>query len=191
MSGRLSVTCDGLLLHTVGPNEFVNAVEWRSLKLETNESAYQVIGRLLKNGPAYQVTKRILHPTQRRNRLSFNFPQVTMEALTPCQILIISNRDLMTEFEQSPNLKVMLQCVVGKDVAKKLYSTIDNASALPKHSNGLSRKNILGNMISFKRTASEDAIRTGAKGFVRSRGWVEATNNKELFRDTGEPFIHS
>ena len=55
MSGRLSVKADGVLLHTVGPNEFVNSVEWEAMKLETPDPTYKVLGRLLNNGPAYQV----------------------------------------------------------------------------------------------------------------------------------------
>ena len=40
-------------------------------------------------------------------------------------------------------------------------------------------------MLNFRRTASADAINTGAKGWVRSDEWVDATNAKELLRDTG------
>ena len=43
-------------------------------------------------------------------------------------------------------------------------------------------------MLNFRRTASADAINTGAKGWVRSDEWVDATNAKELLRDTGRKF---
>ena len=55
MSGRLSVKADNVLLHTVSPYEFVNSVEWEATKLQTRDQTYRVLGRLLNNGPVYQV----------------------------------------------------------------------------------------------------------------------------------------
>ena len=89
-------------------------------------------------------------------------------------------------FAEVPGLRMLMDCLVGKDIAKKLYATSDNVCSIK---DGLklrsSRKNLLGNMLNFRRTASADAINTGAKGWVRSEEWVDATNAKEVMRDTG------
>ena len=105
-------------------------------------------------------------------------------------MLVLNRRDIESAFEIVPGLRILIDCLVGKDIAKKLYATSDNVCSIKegfKLRN--SRKNLLGNMLNFRRTASADAINTGAKGWVRSDEWVEATNAKEVMRDTGLSFI--
>ena len=113
--------------------------------------------------------------------------KVTTEATIPCRLLVLNRRDVEAAFQVVPSLKMLLDCLIGKDIAKKLYATSDNVCSIK---DGFkfrsSRKNLLGNMLNFRRTASADAINTGAKGWVRSDEWVEATNAKELIRDTGK-----
>ena len=101
-------------------------------------------------------------------------------------MLVLNRRDVEAAFQVVPSLKMLFDCLIGKDIAKKLYATSDNVCSI-KDGFKLrsSRKNLLGNMLNFRRTASADAINTGAKGWVRSDEWVEATNAKELIRDTG------
>ena len=99
---------------------------------------------------------------------------------------MLNRRDLEAAFEFIPGLRMLIDCLVGKDIAKKLYATSDNVCSIKDNFKIKgSRKNLLGNMLNFRRTASADAINTGAKGWVRSDEWVEATNAKELIRDTG------
>ena len=87
---------------------------------------------------------------------------------------------------------MLITCLVGKDIAKKLYATSDNVCSIKDGLRRNSRKNLLGNMLNFRRTASVDAINTGAKGWVRSDEWVDATNTKEIMRDTGWlEYIHN
>ena len=119
------------------------------------------------------------------NSIIFLF-KVTTEATIPCRLLVLNRRDIEAAFEDVPSLKMLLDCLIGKDIAKKLYATSDNVCSI-KDGFKLrsSRKNLLGNMLNFRRTASADAINTGAKGWVRSDEWVEATNAKEAIRDTG------
>ena len=110
-----------------------------------------------------------------------------MEATTPCRLLVLDRRDLEIAYATVPSLRMIVDCLVGKDVAKKLYATSDNVCSIKdgfKLRN--SRKNLLGNMLNFRRTASADAINTGAKGWVRSDEWIDATNAKEVLRDTGK-----
>lgn len=121
-----------------------------------------------------------------RNTLLLQILKVTTEATIPCRLLVLNRRDVENAFEVVPGLRMLMECLVGKDIAKKLYATSDNVCSI-KDGFKLrsSRKNLLGNMLNFRRTASADAINTGAKGWVRSDEWVEATNAKEVIRDTG------
>ena len=99
---------------------------------------------------------------------------------------MLNRRDVDAAFEVVPGLRMLIDCLLGKDIAKKLYATSDNVLSIKDNFKIRgSRKNLLGNMLNFRRTASADAINTGAKGWVRSDEWVEATNSKELMRDTG------
>ena len=58
MSGRMSVKCDGVFLHNINPNEFIDSIEWKAKEFEDdpNENSenkisgsFKVIGRLLMN----------------------------------------------------------------------------------------------------------------------------------------------
>ena len=52
MSGRMSVKCDGVFLHNINPNEFVDSIEWKAKEFENPvdaDVAFKVIGRLFRN----------------------------------------------------------------------------------------------------------------------------------------------
>lgn len=51
MSGRMSVKCDGVFLHNINPNEFVDSIEWKAKEFENpgSDMAFKVIGRLFKS----------------------------------------------------------------------------------------------------------------------------------------------
>ena len=55
MSGRMSVKCDGVFLHNINPNEFVDSIEWKAKEFEGQGSSaeFKVIGRLFKNTAGY------------------------------------------------------------------------------------------------------------------------------------------
>ena len=84
-------------------------------------------------------------------------------------------------FEESATIRVMTECLVGRDVSRKLYQTMENVALLPNpppqpkpvraETGADGEKNQSGG--DFKRTTSLDAIRTGAKGYVRSNDWVK------------------
>merc|ERR1712045_1051380 len=144
--------CDGVFLHNINPNEFVDSIEWKAKEFDddrprgnsgtprgstvvdaSREPSFKVIGRLLKN-----------------NQRKF---QVTIDATIPCRLLVINRRDVEEAFVQVPGMRMLMDCLVGKDVAKKLYATSDNVCSIKS---GLkirgSRKNLLGNMLNFRRT---------------------------------------
>ena len=57
----MSVKCDGVFLHNINPNEFVDSIEWKAKEFDddrprgstvvdaSREPSFKVIGRLLKN----------------------------------------------------------------------------------------------------------------------------------------------
>ena len=69
MSGRMSVKCDGVFLHNINPNEFVDSIEWKAKEFEddsvggarssfrvsgnnseaSSSASFKVIGKLFQN----------------------------------------------------------------------------------------------------------------------------------------------
>ena len=76
MSGRMSVKCDGVFLHNINPNEFVDSIEWKAKEFEDDPcgggrasfrvsghhserrgSSFKVLGKLFQNNHRqFQVT---------------------------------------------------------------------------------------------------------------------------------------
>ena len=109
----------------------------------------------------------------------------------------------------------MTECLVGRDVSRKLYQTMENVALLPSASGGgvshstntqpptsssLQKRDPKSggdsvleqgvvNMSEFKRTTSLDAIRTGAKGLVRSNEWVRQTQQKQNRNNVGKSVV--
>ena len=65
MSGRMSVKCDGVFLHNINPNEFVDSIEWKAKEFEVDpdegsetkpSGSFRAIGKLLmRNQRKFQV----------------------------------------------------------------------------------------------------------------------------------------
>ena len=93
----------------------------------------------------------------------------------------------------------MTECLVGRDVSRKLYQTMENVALLPNpppqqpkpvraDSTGEGDSSVKSQTTSggeFKRTTSLDAIRTGAKGYVRSNDWVKQTQKQRANANMG------
>ena len=80
MSGRMSVKCDGVFLHNINPNEFVDSIEWKAKEFDddrprgnsgtprgstvvdaSREPSFKVIGRLLKNNQRKFQVENLTH----------------------------------------------------------------------------------------------------------------------------------
>ena len=118
-----------------------------------------------------------------------NFSQVTVEAITDCLVLQMDEDTLEKNFENAPNLRIVLDSLIGHDVAKKLYAVSDvaNMGAQANHEQayGGNGATTSGNgrplrVLNFRKTASMDAIHTGGKGHVRSNIWIQDANLKQF-----------
>ena len=72
MSGRMSVKCDGVFLHNINPNEFVDSIEWKAKEFEDDPcggsggcstpkrdgGSFKVIGKLFNSSPRKYQVKR-------------------------------------------------------------------------------------------------------------------------------------
>ena len=142
MSGRMSVKCDGVFLHNINPNEFIDSIEWKAKEFEDDPNedsenkrsgSFKVIGKLLMNTQRkFQVivlfyTHFLDQIYNCRNHfqfliiiLYFFLFKVTTEATIPCRLLVLNRREIEAAFEDVPSLKMLLDCLIGKDIAKKL-----------------------------------------------------------------------
>ena len=123
---------------------------------------------------------------------SFLF-QVSIEAVTDCTVLVLEEACLEKAFDSLPRMRFVLDCIVGQDVAQKLYAVSDivnmsmsnqraeNQNQKPgsKNFSEMKQKRVLD----FRRTASMDAIHTGGKGQVRSRQWIKDANLRHFQAD--------
>ncbi|UYV61132.1 BVES [Cordylochernes scorpioides] len=124
LSGRLKVTCQGVLLHYVDPWEFVDSPEWEATPSDTD-----------------------------------GLFQVTIKATSRCRYAHWPRTRLTVTLASSPYLSFILRCLVGRDVAHKLYSLaeVDRSPQPPA--------------ASLARSRSVDYVHTGSEGRVRSALW--------------------
>ncbi len=101
-------------------------------------------------------------------------------------------------FPSSPSAKFLMDCLVSKDITRKLYVMNENvySASTSIHQKGAG-ETLLGfssnvvklfgsghhpSLRDFQRTNSADAINTGCRGFVRSKDWIE----NSILKDANE-----
>ena len=112
----------------------------------------------------------------------FSTYQVSIEAITECEVLVFNQDSLEKAFEATPHLQFIIDSLVSRDIAKKLYAVSDishmgsAASKDPHQQTG--KKNLRA--LDFRRTVSVDAIHTGGKGNVRSQDWIHQADLRQF-----------
>ena len=88
--------------------------------------------------------------------------------MTDCTVLVLNEACLEKAFDSAPKMRFVLDCLVGEDVAKKLYAVSDvvNMSVANQRENQKPGTKNFSEMkqkrnLDFRRTASMDAIHTG------------------------------
>lgn len=104
--------------------------------------------------------------------------QVTMDAVYDCKILAMPTSMLEKTFLEDPSMRFVIKCLVGKDIARKLYVMNENVYHFSKdhHRRPTSHPT---QALDFHRTNSADAISTGCRGYVRSQHWLESSALKD------------
>ena len=67
--------------------------------------------------------------------------KVTIVAEEDCQVLVFDGYHLDRVYEVCPKLNLILDCLVGKDINQKLYSTCDLANSIMNEKNGAAQRN--------------------------------------------------
>jgi len=94
-----------------------------------------------------------------------------------CEVLVFDEETLERVFDDAPKMRFVVDCLVAKDISKKLYAVSDIAN-MGAHQDNQSQ-NVTGKtlrVLDFRRTVSMDAIHTGGKGHVRSHQWLKEAN---------------
>jgi len=127
----------------------------------------------------------------RKHSPEFDHFQVHMEVeAAPCRMVHLSSDWLDHILQVRPDLGLLLECLVGKDVSLKLYmmnKIVGDTDIVKKKS----KKNLY---ISKKVSHSVDDINTGWKGLMRSHFWTEggpAENSGELNRRLDNPHFYN
>ena len=111
--------------------------------------------------------------------------------MTDCTVLVLNEACLEKAFDSAPKMRFVLDCLVGEDVAKKLYAVSDvvNMSMANQRENQPSQNQKPGSKnfsemkqkrnLDFRRTASMDAIHTG--GINRNSDFYHFQGHNSLF----------
>ena len=118
--------------------------------------------------------------------LSLNF-KVTLDAVNDCKVLRLSESNVRRAFEVDPDLEFLVDCLVSKDITRKLYVINDNVYSASKRarSGGVFRGGKGGaaaaglpRALDMQRTNSYDAINTGCKvGWPRNGAKIRKQRN--------------
>ncbi|KAL3204558.1 hypothetical protein MRX96_011560 [Rhipicephalus microplus] len=145
LTGKLQVTCEDVLLHYVQPNEFIDSPEYESCPIGS-EKLFQGLSLEPALGPA----------------------------LEPCTYLTWQRRRLHLLLRANPALWAVVNNLVGRDIALKLYSLAEfhqlGADGVPLPARDASPD--WGKQV--PRSLSLDAVYTGPEGRLRSFAWHAA-----------------
>ena len=113
----------------------------------------------------------------------FSTYQVSIEAITECEVLVFNQDNLEKAFESTPHLQFIIDSLVSRDIAKKLYAVSDishmgSGGANKNQDHQGNKKNLRS--LDFRRTVSMDAIHTGGKGNVRSQDWIHQADLRQF-----------
>ncbi|KAK5646074.1 hypothetical protein RI129_004538 [Pyrocoelia pectoralis] len=115
--------------------------------------------------------------------------QVTVTAEEDSVYLCWSRMKLERYLRHRPLLKIVLDCIIGKDITYKLYSLNEHLSGLNAERNRERRGELWAR--AHNRSMSVDTVSTGATGLVRSKAYSVAqkkrsSNSTESITPTGK-----
>jgi len=119
---------------------------------------------------------------EQAHQTQFGYYQVSLEVEeAPATILHLSTHTLNSIMDHRPDLKLVMECIVAKDVSMKLYmmnKMVGDTSSDAAFNKQTKNKNT----DSCKKSSSMDAINTGWRGLMRSYFWSEqGHDDKSLF----------
>lgn len=104
--------------------------------------------------------------------------QVTITAEEDCVYLCWPRMKLERVLRHRPLLKVVLDCIIGKDITQKLYSLNEHLSGLDNERKRAKTEELWAR--AHNRSMSMDAVNTGTTGLVRSDAYKYAQRKSSL-----------
>ncbi|KAI5644094.1 popeye protein conserved region domain-containing protein [Phthorimaea operculella] len=157
LKGKMRVSCDGTHLHFIQPYQFVDSPEWEANREQSDDvfQPYQFV-----DSPEWEANRE----------QSDDVFQVSVVAEEVCTCICWPRMRLERVLRHRPALKVVLDCLIGKDITHKLYSVSEGLGATG------SDKDALPSYLT--RSASVDAVHEGTRGRLRSVAWRARASNK-------------
>ncbi|XP_037079406.1 popeye domain-containing protein 3-like [Pollicipes pollicipes] len=149
----LEVLCDGIHLHYVIPNQFIDSPEWESER---------VFGGPTNAGLVSSVSPR-LDPD--------DVYQVSITAVEDSTYLTWSSTSLLLIMKNNCFLNAVIRNLVGKDISQKLYRVTERMGGGRHKEDGGCRSGGPFSPLAL-RSQSVDRVHTGTKGLVRSQVWL-------------------
>lgn len=104
--------------------------------------------------------------------------QVTISAEEDSVYLCWSRMKLERVLRHRPILKVVLDCIIGKDITQKLYALNEHLSGLNDERKRERRDDMWAK--THNRSMSMDAVNTGTTGLVRSQAFKHSNRKSSL-----------
>ncbi len=165
MSGMMVVRCDGLFLHAVRPNEFVDSLEWKSRQ----------------HGQAYEVSQVSIEAVTDCKMLVLD--QDNLEKAFDTEPSLHFVLDCLVGKDVSQKLysvsDVTSMCAAAQENLSPALGNLLGAGGAKGASNNSSSGKSL-RVLDFHRTVSCDAIHTGGKGNVRSHQWLKLAGVRQI-----------
>lgn len=170
VSGKMTVWCDGLPIHTIYPGQFINSIEWTSvLQIQENENGHDF-------GWEQQV---LIKPDEDSVYL-----RVSLFLLFQCKDkkLMLSEQIFSSHLEwlkghRGGHLWRVLEAIVCKDVTRKLYQMNEGFERMIQHRERMKRKALLRQLV---HSVSLEALHITSRGWNVSDNWLSADNRTML-----------
>ena len=161
MSGMMVVRCDGLFLHAIRPNEFIDSVEWKAKEHGQGFPTYQVSIEAVTDCKMLIVDQ---------DDLGKSFDE------TPSLHFVLDSvvsKDVSQKLYAVSDVTIM--CASAQENAQNA-GNVGNGLLPGVNANGGKSLRVLD----FHRTVSMDAIHTGGKGHVRSHQWLKSAAGRPI-----------
>ena len=163
VSGKMSVWCEGVPLHTIRPGQMLNSIEWKAIQFDLDHKEQTTGSSSHKNEFKHQVSL-----VAEEDSMYVKLDNVTFQDI---KRQMITHDERHIQNLSNPFLWYCLDFIVSKDISQKMYRMNDSFDKAFKANIMMgttyrSRKNPLF------RSMSLDVLDTGTNGKIVTENWL-------------------